>query len=417
VYHVENIVTLVRTHRARRAGAAGVGATVFLLGLTSLLTDISSEMVVAVIPIYLVGTANFSPLAFGFIDGLYQGAAAVVRLVGGFTADRWRRHKEVAGVGYGVSAVCKLGYLAVGSSVPGVAAVVGVDRAGKGIRTAPRDAMIALSSAPEVRATAFGIHRGLDTAGAMLGPIVAFALLTLASDSFTPVFVVSFCFAILGLAVLLLFVRNPMVASSTAPPPRIADALAAFRDRGFRRLAVAGGLLGLATISDAFLYLGLEQSMGFRDSLFPLLFVGTALVYMLLAVPMGRLADRVGPRKVFLAGYAILAMMYTSLLLPTVATPLLLVYLLLFGTFYAATDGVLMAIAANLLSERVQASGMALLLTVIGFARFASSVLFGLLWTRYGIEEATVVFLALLAAALVAALVILRPTRTAADAQ
>lgn len=416
MYHVENIVTLVRTHRARRAGAAGVGATVFLLGLTSLLTDISSEMVVAILPIYLVGTANFSPLAFGFIDGLYQGAAAVVRLVGGFTADRWRRHKEVAGVGYGISAACKLGYLAAASSVPGVAAVVGIDRAGKGIRTAPRDAMIALSSAPEQRATAFGVHRGLDTAGAMLGPIVAFGLLSVASDSFTPVFVVSFCFAILGLAVLLLFVRNPAAPSAPVAPPRVVEALGAFRDRGFRRLALAAGLLGLATISDAFLYLGLEQSMDFRASLFPLLFVGTAFVYMLLAVPMGRLADRVGPRKVFIAGYALLALMYTSLLLPAVATPLLLVYLLLFGTFYAATDGVLMAIAANLLSERIQASGMALLLTVVGLARFGSSVLFGLLWTRYGIEQATAVFLVLLGVAVGAALLILRPTREVAHA-
>ena len=186
------------------------------LGLTSLLTDVSSEMVATILPLYLVFYLRLSPFEFGVLDGLYHGAAALVRLVGGFTADRWRRHKELAAAGYGLSAVCKLGLLAAGGAWGALVAVVLLDRTGKGLRTAPRDALISLSSPREELATAFGVHRALDTAGAMLGPILAFGLLALAADAFDAVFVVSFCAAMLGLGVLVLFVENRPVESTAA---------------------------------------------------------------------------------------------------------------------------------------------------------------------------------------------------------
>lgn len=150
-----------------------VSRTVLLLGYTSMFTDISAEMVSTILPLYLVFSLNMSPLAFGVIDGLYLGAAALVRIFGGFLADRTRRHKEVAVAGYALSAVSRFGLLIVGNVWTLLAGVVLIDRLGKGIRTAPRDALISLSSEQKELATAFGVHRALDTAGAMIGPLIA----------------------------------------------------------------------------------------------------------------------------------------------------------------------------------------------------------------------------------------------------
>jgi MFS family permease len=152
VYQVQDSQALVAAHRRlfrRRRGDRLVAKTVLLLGLTSLFTDISSEMVATILPLYLVYTVGLSPVAFGLVDGLYQGAGALVRVASGFVGDRFRRHKEVAAVGYGLSAVCKLGFLAVGGAVGALSAVIVLDRTGKGIRTAPRDALISLSTPRE----------------------------------------------------------------------------------------------------------------------------------------------------------------------------------------------------------------------------------------------------------------------------
>ena len=127
---------------------SGVGPNVFFLGLTSFLTDISSEMVASILPIYMVFVLRLTPLQIGVVDGLYQGAAALARLAGGLFADRWRRNREVAAAGYGLSALCKLGLLAVGSAWGPLSGVIALDRVGKGLRTAPRDALISLSSEP-----------------------------------------------------------------------------------------------------------------------------------------------------------------------------------------------------------------------------------------------------------------------------
>ncbi|MGE0028688.1 MAG: MFS transporter [Thermoleophilia bacterium] len=166
-----------------------------MLGITSLLTDVSSEMVATILPLYLVFTLGFTPLQFGVVDGYQRGASALVSLGGGLVADRRRRHKEVATAGYGLSAVCKLGYVAAGTSFAALGAVVFVDRIGKGIRTAPRDALISLSSRREGLGLAFGVHRALDTTGAMLGPLAAFALLAISPEGYDAIFIVSFLVA------------------------------------------------------------------------------------------------------------------------------------------------------------------------------------------------------------------------------
>jgi MFS family permease len=154
------------------------------------------------------------------------------------------------------------------------------------------------------------------------------------------------------------------------------------------------------TISDAFLYLGVQRRLDLDPSYFPLLFFGTALVYMLLAVPAGRLADRIGRGKVFLGGYGLLLLSYALLLLPSLGTGALLLYLGLFGAYYAATDGVLMALGSEVVPEELRASGLGLLVTATSIAHLLASVLFGALWTLFGEEAAIVVFAAGLIVAL-----------------
>lgn len=376
--------------RGRVRWPAGVTQTVLLLGLTSLFTDISSEMVSTVLPLYLVYYLRFTPFEFGVLDGLYQGVSALVRVASGLLADRSHRYKRVAVFGYGLSAVCKLGLLVAGASWAVIGSVIFLDRIGKGVRTAPRDALISLSSSPTHLGTAFGVHRALDTAGAMIGPILAFGLLTLIPDGFDVVFVVSCCVAVVGLGLLTLFVQDhvPAVPPAPAPPVTFQSVLGLLCGSRFRTLTVAGTVLGLATMSDGFLYLGLQRRSGFTEGLFPLLFVVTSLVYFVLAVPAGRLADRIGRERVFVGGYALLPLVYLTLLLPSVGYGEMLLCLVLFGAYYAATDGVLMALTSAVLPADRQSSGLALVTTATSLARLLASVLFGAIWSYYSLEVA-----------------------------
>ena len=283
-----------------------------------------------------------------------------MRLGSGVLADRWERYKEIAGVGYGLSAVCKAALLAVGSSVGGVSAVVLVDRVGKGIRTAPRDALISLSTAPERLGAAFGVHRAMDTAGAMLGPLLAFGVLLASPGQFDAVFAVSLCFAILGLAVLRAVRAEPVRAarrgarssgracarpSSCCGCGGTGTSWCWARCWGSRRSATRSSTSGCSAAWTSTSRPSRCCSWAARAS------------FMLLAVPIGRLADRFGRERMFLAGYALLLVVYTALLVPNLGTPMLIGYLVLLGAYYAATDGVLMAAASSLLPEQSQASG------------------------------------------------------------
>ena len=414
MYDVQDSQAVARGHRAlfRSSLRTGVGRTVILLGVVSLLTDISSEMVATVLPLYLIYNVGLSPLQFGVVDGIYQGGAAVVRVASGFFADRTRRHKEVALAGYGLSALCRPLLIVFGSVWGALAAVVFLDRTGKGIRTGPRDALISLSTKPERLGTAFGIHRALDTTGAMLGPLLAFGLLLLVPQGFNSVFVVSFVFAILGVAMLALFVRNPpRQASATAQQPKVTVAAAArLVGRGsFARLVIAASLVALFTISDGFVYLALQQRVDFDTGFFPLLYVATALVYMLLAVPVGALGDRVGRVRVFLGGCVALLAVYGVLLTDLDGLGMVGLALALFGLYYAATDGVLAAIASALLPADLRATGLSVVIAVSGVTRLVASIVFGALWTATDVHTAVVFYAVGLAAVLpVVAILVLR---------
>ena len=388
-----------------------VDGTVVALGFTSLLTDISSEMVNAVLPVYLTLQLGFTPLAFAVFDGAYQGMTGLLRIAGGVFADRRGRYKEVAGFGYALSAVCKLGLLASQSGAL-TSGILLADRTGKGVRTAPRDALISLSSEPERRAEAFGVHRALDTAGALLGPVVAFVLLGLVPGAYDSIFVTSFCIALLGVAVLALFVRNRRPEPRAgAPRPSWRSAAGLLRVRRFRSLVAAGTLLGLVTVSDAFLYLVLQDRVDLPSRPFPLLFVGTALAYLVLAVPFGRLADRAGRWRVFIGGHVLLVGAYAALATSRPGWVSVVAVLALLGAYYAATDGVLMAMTSTALPPELCSSGLAVLTTATVAARFAAAILFGLGWTWFGPDRAMTAALVALAVAVPVALRILSAGR------
>jgi MFS family permease len=396
MYSVENPGTVLSGHRRLVAAGRGrvrVSSTVVLLGLTSLLTDISSEMVSAVLPLYLVFVNGYSPLAFGVIDGIYQGGAALVRVAAGLAGDRWRRHKEVAVAGYGLSAACRLALLTAGTALSTIGAIVLADRTGKGIRTAPRDAMISLSTPKEQLGTAFGVHRAMDTTGAMIGPLLAFAILAAAPLAFHSLFLVSLCFAVVGLMVLVCFVRNPQrEREAPANPPSLRGAAGLLQRGRFRTILLAGGALAAVTASDAFIYLALQQELDVDARWFPLLFVGTAAVFMTLAIPIGRLADRVGRSKVFVAGHLLLGLVYASLISPVLGGATLPLCLLMLGTYYAATDGVLAAMGSAVLPEDLRGSGLALLGTSTNLAKLLASVAFGAAWSIFGLAVAFTIF-------------------------
>ncbi|MFD8760837.1 MFS transporter [Streptomyces mirabilis] len=442
------------------------------LGAVSLITDVSSEMVTAVLPLYLVTGLGLSPLGFGLLDGIYNGFSALVRLIGGHLADRGGgRHKWVAGFGYALSAACKPLLLLAHTLTP-IGLILAADRTGKGLRTAPRDALISLSSTPETRGRAFGVHRAMDTAGALFGPLVAFLILRATVDGYDAVFTVSFCVAVVGVLVLVLFVPNSVngartkpdpdgartksgpddartksapddartksapdgtrtksapdgtrspatgtapqaISGDTAPRPTLRAALALLARPDLRRVTLCALLLGLATVSDSFVYLLLQRRLGVPDRWFALLPLGTAAAFLLLAVPLGRLADRVGRWRVFLAGHGALLLAYALLLTSWHGTALPYAVLLLHGCFYAATDGVLMAVASESVPEELRSSGLALVQTGQALARFVCSLGFGAAWTAWGDRTALTASTVALAFCALFALTLRRPTPSA----
>lgn len=389
----------------RPAGRSRVPAAVLGLGAVSLLTDISSESVAAVLPLYITVVVGMGPLAFGFIDALYQGISALVRIAGGWWADRTDRPKRVALAGYGLAAVARFALLfSQGFWV--ITSTIAADRVGKGLRTGPRDSLIATASEPEFLGRNFGVHRAMDTTGALIGPLIAFAVLAafpLGLGGYHTIFVFSSAFAVMGVAVLVLGVpdlrRSPkevLDTASAAVRPRLAD----LKSPGLSRLLVAAGALGVATVGDGFLYLALQDGNQITASLFPLLFVGTNAAYLALAIPLGRLADRVGRAKVFLVGHVVLLATYALAASHFGGAAGTIAVLLLLGTFYAATDGVLAALASRQVPERMRASGISAAQTVQAVARFASSIGFGLLWQFCGRSTAILVMAALLVVAI-----------------
>lgn len=425
---------------ARAASAkVKVSSTVMSLGVVSLMTDISSEAVAAILPLYMTAALGLSTIAYGLVDGVLQGASSVVRIAAGWAADRGGRPKWVALAGYGLSALTRVGLLLF-SGAGALVALVAVDRFGKGIRTAPRDALIAASSTPRSLGRSFGVHRALDTAGAAAGPLLAFLVLWLIPDGYTTIFVLSLGAAVIGVAVLALLVPNleprraawldrhrsrearslPKCKGCTCDTPGLElvsgprFSWSFLREPAMRRTIVVAAVLAILTVGDGFIYLALQDRDGFAAQWFPLLYVGTNVAYMALAIPFGRLADRVGRTRVFVAGHLALLLAYAAAAAPG-SWALTLGVLVLLGAFYAATDGVLAAMAGAMVPVQVRASAIGTVQTAVAAGRLVSSVAFGVLWYSLGRGPALLTVAALLLLAIPLGWALLRSNTNAPD--
>ncbi|MCE3261453.1 MAG: transporter [Pseudoduganella sp.] len=388
--------------RSRRAAAhpGQVGQplprTVYALGATSLLTDVSTEMVASVLPVYLMLALRLSPAEFGVADGLFRGGAAVAALLlGGLLTYGSGRSKLVAGAGYAMSVLAKLALLASGAFAA-IVACLALDRMGKGLRAAPRDTILAASVPAGQLGLAFGTHRALDGAGALAGPLLASGLLFLAPSEYSLLFCVALAFALSGLAVFWRLVP-PATPPAPARPARLP--LRAHWQRclppACRKLLAAAMLLSLFTVSEGMIYAQMQQSFALEPFMQPLLPVGTAAAFLLLAAPVGWLADRVGRLRVFLAAHVLLLPLYGLLWGAAGVTPPLwqaAALVLLLGCYVAATDGVLMAAVAAAVPPAARGLSLALFAAGVAGAKLASSMLFGLLWDRYDVAGAVLVY-------------------------
>lgn len=404
------LVELAQRWRAGDEDRRPVPPTVLLLGATSMFTDISAEMTTAILPLYLTYDLSFTALQFGGYVGLAEGVQALIRIAGGILADRRSDHKRIAVAGYATSAATRVGILLTGGAWVPTTGVLLADRFGKGIRTAPRDAMISIASPPGQLGRSFGVHRSLDALGAMLGPLLAFAILASLADAYDAVFLVSFSIALIGLAVITLFVDPP-------PPPatdqrfRTAVLSEVIGGAQLRRFTIAAAMLGLLTIGDAFIFLGYRRVADLRLEYFPLLFTGMSIVYLTTAVPVGRLADRLGRRQVFLSGYLLLAVVYLTLFVPLPGPVRLVGVVGGLGLFYAATDGVLMAAVSELLGTRARATGLAVVSAGAAAGKLVAAILFGALWTAFGPDVAFACFAAAVPVALAVSWWLFEPVR------
>ncbi len=408
-------VSLRNSPVAAVLSSRGVSRTVVTLGFVSLLTDISSEMVAAVLPLFVVVQLGLSPLTYGFVEGVYQAGSVFARLLGGYLADV-RMPKTIAAIGYGVSAICKA-LLMVATALPVIMAIVALDRAGKGLRTAPRDAMIADATPEPILGRAFGFHRALDTFGALLGPIVAWLLLMMALNDFMLVFFVSFCFALLGI-ILLVFLKpeHAEAADKTAEVQvkqtvvTLAAVAQIFRASSIRWLLIITALLSLATIADGLLYLSLASQGAIQTIHFPLLFVATNFVYLLTAIPVGNLADRIGRPIVFALGYIFLLMAYLGVGMVG-ETAGLVICVVGLGLYYTATDGVLSALTAPLLPHHLRSTGLSIVQATQAIGRAVGAILFGIAWSYLGLATAMWLFVGLLVIAVITAWLLLGRVR------
>lgn len=394
-------------------GVRTVSSTVITLGIVSMLTDISSESVSAILPLYITGFLGLSTIAFGVLDGMYQGVSAVARIAGGYASDRLDQPKWVAFVGYALAAAARVGLL-FWAGFAALSAVITADRIGKGIRTAPRDALITATSDPAYLGRSFGVHRMLDNIGAAVGPLLAFLILLVVPDGYHIVFVASLAFAVIGVAVLGLLVPNVRRRRRAgAAPTRTRVSWRSIAHGPMRRVLLTAGILGLVTVGDGFVYLVLQARSDFATLWFPLLYVGTNVAFLAFAIPLGHLADRVGRARVFVWGHVGLLAAYVVAVLPLADIASTILCLLFLGGFYAATDGVLSALVSQLTGSDSRATAIGAAQTVVAVTRFISAAGFGILWFTLGREPAMLAVAIVLAVAIPLVAVLLRPVLVA----
>jgi MFS family permease len=358
-------------------------ATVVALGVVSLLTDLSSEMIYPLLPVFLTTVLGAGPQALGLIEGVAESAASLLKVVSGRWSDRARRRKPLVVAGYSLAGAMRP-LIGLAAGWPTVLLLRFADRVGKGLRTSPRDALIADATPPAQRGEAFGLQRSLDHAGAVAGPLVAAALLTFAGLSLRAVFLLAAVPAVAVVGVLVAWVREAPRGTVGAP----ANIIGAWRElgRSFHVVLAALLLFTLGNSTDAFLLLRLSNS-GVSPAGVALLWSAFHVVKMISAYACGRASDRLGRRRMVIAGWSVYAAVYLAFAVVG-SRPAVIATFLAYGLYYGLTEPVERAWVADLAPPQLRGTAFGLYHGVIGLAALPASLLFGILWQRFGAPAA-----------------------------
>ncbi|HUF04770.1 MAG TPA: MFS transporter [Aridibacter sp.] len=393
----------------------GLSRNVLALSAVSLLNDTSSEIIYPLLPAFLAITLGATPFAIGLIEGFAESVSSLLKLFSGYLSDRLNRRKLPVFAGYALASVVRP-LLAFVTSWPQVLAVRVADRVGKGIRVAPRDALLAGSTSPAKRGLAFGFNRAADHLGAVLGPLAAFALLYfLANDPANPTaddYRELFLFAAIpvavGLFIIIFFVhdKETSLAEGAVAREPLHLSLRGF-DSNFLRFLIIIALFTLSNSTDAFLLLRAQQA-GISLQLLPLLWMALHLSKALSSLVFGDLSDRVGRRKLIFAGWMVYALVYCGFAFVTAPWQALALFVL-YGVYFGLTEGVEKALVADLVPEKKRGTAYGLYNLAFGITVFPASLLFGYLWTSYNSATAFLVSASISVAAALLLLTVKNP--------
>ncbi len=354
---------------------------IIFLGLVSFFSDISAEMVYPLIPLYLTSVFGATPALVGVIEGIAESVASLLKVFSGYVTDKYQNKKPVAFLGYATGLIYKVALL-IASSWAGILVARVIDRVGKGIRTAPRDALVSESADKNSIGQAFGIHKALDMAGSSLGILIAYLLLTKAHGNFNykGAFLISAVPAIIGLAALLFVKEQKQVRESKPREPfwtRIKDL-----DNNLKLYLLVTFIFTLGNSSNTFLLLR-AKSIGFTDTSAVLLYFIYSLTAALLSVFFGKLSDKIGRKKVLVSAYTTFAAVYTAFAFASSAAMLVIAFIV-YGCYAAMVAGAERALIAEVAPPELKGTMLGLHGTIVGIALLPASIIAGFLWNAFG---------------------------------
>ena len=362
-----------------------LGRNVKALAAVSFLTDVSSEMIYPLLPVFLMTVLGANASFIGAIEGAAESTAALLKLASGWWSDRVQRRKPLVVIGYAIATIARP-LVAIAQSATQVLLIRVSDRVGKGIRNAPRDALISESVDPSIRGRAFGFHRAADNAGGVVGPLIAFGLLTWHFAAIRAVFWLAAIPGVLSFLVVVAFVRD-IPRSATAAPSSAPDLTQPLGGRFWRVLSVVF-LFTLGNSTDAFLLLRANQ-LGVPVALAPILWVALHFVKTLSGVPGGALSDRIGRRPTLVAGWLLYAAVYLGFARAGAAWQAWALFGV-YGIFFGLTEGAERALIADLVGPERRGAAFGWYNLAIGLGALPASLLFGLVWDRAGAPAAFV---------------------------
>ena len=354
---------------------------IWALGFVSLLMDVSSEMIHSLLPVFMVVSLGASATVVGVVEGVAEATALIVKVFSGVVSDWWGRRKPLALLGYGLGAASKP-LFALATGVGAVLAARFIDRIGKGIRGAPRDALIADLTPPQIRGAAFGLRQSLDTVGALLGPALAIVLMLALADDFRAVFWFAVVPGALAVLLLALGVREPERQAGVARVNPIRRDSLRQLGAAFWAVVAVGAVFTLARFSEAFLVLRARQA-GLPLAWAPLVMIGMNVVYAASAYPFGRLADRIDQRRLLVAGLAVLIAADALLALGD-RMVMLAAGIALWGLHMGMTQGLLATMVAARAPSALRGTAFGVFNLASGAAMLVASVIAGVLWDRLG---------------------------------